>query len=90
VASIATHRRPPLGGPGNTQRVYCGRSSGLRTFSFALNSYLPSLPDRLSINAFDQCFNDGFRFRLPLRGSPRFSLGSLLSAFRAPATGGSI
>jgi len=32
VASIATHRRPPLGGPGNTQRVYCGRSSGLRTF----------------------------------------------------------
>jgi hypothetical protein len=38
------------------------------------------------MHAFDQCLNNGFRFRLPLRGSPRFSLGSLLSACGAPAT----
>ena len=79
--SIATHRMPPLGGPGNTQLVFAciaGRSSGLRTLQPSAEFLLTvaSRSQFLAISA-----NHGVRFRLPLRGSLGFKPSSLLSAY---------
>ncbi len=45
-----------------------------RAIDGSASSYWPSLPGRIdTIDGSDQCFVDGGRFRLPLRGSPGFT-----------------
>src|SRR5262245_63524337 len=55
----------------------CGQVVGVTSESANADAYRPSLPSPERTSA-----DDGGRSRLPLRGSPRFPLGSLLSPAR--------
>jgi len=84
LGCTASRNRPPARRPRSNRQppwpARAGRFSGLRACRHDAGAYRPSLPSP------GTSANDGVRSRLPLRGSPRFALGSLLSPAVKPDT----